>query len=89
MLVLLVLEASAADEVFLVSLACCVSTKAQERRNINTIHVFSAMSVAAEVKLCQQIFSHLFLSIHMKPQTHAIRHTSACHLIRKERGKNL
>lgn len=69
MLFLLVLEVSVADEVFLVSLACCISTKPQECRNINTVDMFSMMSVTAEVKLRQQILRHLFLSIHMKPQT--------------------
>lgn len=73
--ILLVLEASVDNEVFLVSLARCIPTKSEERRNINPVHVFSAMSITAEVKLCQQILSHLFLSMHMKPQTPVIRDT--------------
>lgn len=66
MLFLLVLEASAADEVFLVSLACRIPTEAQKRRHINAVHMLRAMSIAAEVELRQQILSHLFLSINIK-----------------------
>lgn len=58
---LLVASGGVSDEAFLISLACCISSKAQEGRHINTINMLCAMCVTPQVELCQQVLGNFLL----------------------------
>lgn len=50
---LLISSGSISDEALLISLACCISSKTQEGRHINTINMLCAMCVTSKVELGQ------------------------------------